>query len=115
VEQRAFLQQIRSQVVAGQLTVDELAGRVQGRHLRGPLAVRTEPAGAPVEWSADGRAWHALGAAPLAEGRYPEWTEIPSEFAPEQPGVYWFCAVAADRAGNKAASEPMPVQVGVTL
>ena len=144
-----------------------------GAFLRGSLAVRTEPTGAPVEWSADGRAWHALGAAPLADGRYllrtpgareatpvvvdntpptvalspprlsdgvvlldaeaedagsgvasvgymvstggPEWTEIPSEFAPEQPGVYWFCAVAADRAGNRAASEPMPVQVGVTL
>jgi hypothetical protein len=44
-----------------------------------------------------------------------EWTEIPAEFAPERPGVYWFCAVAADRAGNKAASERIPVQVSATL
>ncbi|MEX0673194.1 MAG: hypothetical protein WD067_00375 [Gaiellaceae bacterium] len=45
----------------------------------------------------------------------PDWTEIPSEFAPERPGVYWFSAVAADRAGNRAASELMPVTVDATL
>jgi hypothetical protein len=45
----------------------------------------------------------------------PVWTEISSEFAPERPGVYWFSAVAADRAGNKATSEPVPVRVDVTL
>jgi len=144
-----------------------------GAYLRGPIAVRTEPPGARVEWSADGHSWKPLGAAPPPDGRYllrtpvmreaipvvvdntppsvslspprfsagvvlleaeaedagsgvasvtymvstggPEWTEIPSEFAPERPGVYWFSAVAADRAGNKAASELMPVQVGATL
>jgi hypothetical protein len=141
-----------------------------GAFVRSPVEVRTEPPRARVEWSADGRGWRTLGAAPLPEGRYllrtpgmreaipvvvdntppsvmlspprysggvvlldaeaedagsgvasvtymvstggPEWTEIPSEFAPERPGVYWFSAVATDRAGNKAASELMPLQVG---
>src|SRR6266508_5640690 len=39
VEQRAFLQQIRAQVAAGRLTVDELAGRVHGRHEAGTALV----------------------------------------------------------------------------
>lgn len=145
-----------------------------GAFLRGSIEVRTEPPRARVEWSADGRGWRPLGAAPLPDGRYllrtpgmreaipvvvdntpptvalsppprfsggvvlldaeaedagsgvasvtfmvssggPDWTEIPSEFAPERPGVYWFSAVATDRAGNKAASELMPVQVNATL
>lgn len=41
----------------------------------------------------------------------PEWTEIPSEWEPPAPGVYWLCAVAADRAGHRAASELLPVRV----
>jgi hypothetical protein len=144
-----------------------------GAFLRGKIAVRTDPPGARVEWSTDGRSWHRLGGSRLADGRYllrtpgsreatpvmvdntpptvalppprlsggvvlldaqaedagsgvasltymvssggPEWTEISSEFAPERPGVYWFSAVAADRAGNKATSEPVPVRVDATL
>jgi hypothetical protein len=44
-----------------------------------------------------------------------EWTEIPPEYAPDGPGVHWFCAVATDRAGNKTASEPAPVRVDPSL
>lgn len=41
----------------------------------------------------------------------PEWTEVPSEWEPPAPGVYWVCAVAADRAGHRAASELVPVRI----
>jgi hypothetical protein len=148
-----------------------------GAYVRGSVGVSTEPEGARVEWSADGRSWRrvdgAFRTAALPDGRYllrargareatpvvvdntepvvtlaaprlaqgvvlldadaadegsgvesvtfmvshggPEWTEVAPEFAPERPGVYWFSAVAVDRAGNRAASEPVPLQVGATL
>lgn len=145
-----------------------------GAFVRSPVSVRTEPPGAPVRWSSDGRRWQRLRQARLADGRYllrargsrdatpivvdntpptivlapprlsagvvlldaeaedagsgvaslkymvsaggPDWMEIPSpEFAPGRPGVYWFSAVVADRAGNKATSEPMAVRVGPSL
>lgn len=41
----------------------------------------------------------------------PDWTEIPAEWEPPAPGVWWLCAVAADRAGNRASSELVPVRV----
>lgn len=40
-----------------------------------------------------------------------EWTEIPAEWEPPAPGVWWLCAVATDRAGNQAGSELVPVRV----
>ena len=144
-----------------------------GAFVRPPVAARTEPAGARVAWSADGRSWHPLGDGALGDGRYllrtpgsreatpvvvdgtppavalspprldrgvvlleaeaedagsgvasvtfmvstgeTEWAEIPPEYAPDAPGVHWFCAVATDRAGNRAVSEPAPVRVDASL
>lgn len=40
-----------------------------------------------------------------------EWTEVPAEWEPPAPGLWWLCAVAADRAGNRASSELVPVRV----
>lgn len=40
-----------------------------------------------------------------------EWTEVPAEWEPPGAGVYWICAVAADRAGHRAASELLPIRM----
>ncbi|MEX2210184.1 MAG: hypothetical protein WD689_00270 [Gaiellaceae bacterium] len=136
--------------------------------VRGEVQARTEPPGAEVLWSRNGRRWRPLsgllpdgtyllrargsgetvpvvvdneppevqlGAPSLREGVVhlsaeaadagsgveavtfmvsdgtPQWTAVPSVWTPPAPGVYWFCAVAADRAGNRASSPLVPLRI----
>ena len=52
----------------------------------------------------------------------PDWQAVAEVSPPDleakwdargvEPGTYWLCAIATDRAGNAAASAPVPVVVG---
>lgn len=47
----------------------------------------------------------------MASDGAPDWVEIPAEWEPPAPGLWWVCAVAGDWAGHRAASEPVAVRV----
>ena len=89
-----------------------LAEPAPGDAVRGEVVVRAEAADAGsvverVEYmvSAGAPEWTtvATGAPPTFEARW----------RPDGPaGAYWLCAVATDRAGNRAATEPIPLVVG---